>query len=199
MSQGHYHDSCIPEQTHRGPEESSFCSHQDLEVLLQYLDLRLGPLHLLRQISPQYQAISGNDPLSRDLPAYHTKKVIGPDKTQEEKVAQKEANKVLKATAKKAAKLVEERSNAPFDPASLQPTVSDMEAMFSKGDLEKGATLGILKLDPDPKRVVLGSSNKNGSIMRRPIDYDITGAKISKMKRAYSGLVQFSHSSNRDH
>lgn len=76
--------------------------------------------------------------------------------------------------------MAEERSNAPFDPDSLEPTVSEMETIFSKGNLEKGATLGVLKLDPDPKRVVLGSFNKNGSIMRRPIDYDITGAKICK-------------------
>ena len=149
---------------------------------------------------------TANDPLHPDLNAYHTKKGAGQnasedaedaedaentEETEEAKEVKAAATKLAKdnaksamKTARKALKEANDRRVAPFNPEELEaPTVTDLDTMFSKGNLEKGATLGVLKLDPDPKRVVLGSFNKNGSIMRRPIDYDITGAKIRKADR----------------
>ena len=144
-----------------------------------------------------------NDPLHPDLNAYHIKKEAGQntsedaedaedtentEETEEAKEVKAAVTELIKDNAKSAMKaarkVLKEANNhhvAPFNSEELEaPTVTDLDAMFFKGNLEKGATLRVLKLDPDPKHVVLGSFNKNGSIMCRPINYDITGAKIRK-------------------
>ena len=141
-----------------------------------------------------------NDPLHSDLNTYHIKKGARWNASEDAEDAEnteeiEEAKKVKAAvteltknnakSAMKAARKVLKEANdhcvAPFNSEELEaPTATDLNAMFFKSNLEKGATLRVLKLDPDLKHVVLELFNKNGSIMYHPIDYNITGVKIYK-------------------
>ena len=144
-----------------------------------------------------------NDPLHPDLNTYYIKKGAGQntsedaedaentEETEEVKEVKAAATELIKNNAKsamKAARKALKKANnchvAPCNSEELEaPTVTDLNAMFFKDNLKKGATLRVLKLDPNLKHVVFELFNKNGSIMCRPINYNITRVKIHKADR----------------
>ncbi|MCJ1367491.1 hypothetical protein MMC16_006624 [Acarospora aff. strigata] len=68
----------------------------------------------------------------------------------------------------------------PFDPTGLHAGV-----IFEFANLKKGIAVGEVAEDPDPKRMVVAGFNKQCSIMRRAVPFDITGTRIDTTSTSY--------------
>jgi hypothetical protein len=57
--------------------------------------------------------------------------------------------------------------------------------MFGRDGIEKEVPIGQVRSDPQPKRSALASFNEGGAIMRRVVDYDCQGIKITTKDARY--------------